>query len=359
MKTAVFLALTSSIKAGETLIFDEEFKTFNHTLWQHEITMSGGGNWEFEYYTNNRTNSFVKEGVMHLQPTLTVDTVGENTLRTGDLNLWGSAPGDQCTGNNFYGCERNAAASGNVLNPVQSARLRTVEAFKFKYGRMEIKAQLPKGDWLWPAIWMLPAQNQYGQWPASGEIDIVETRGNDASCAAGGRNKFASTLHWGPGYPQDAYMKAHAEYEHPTDLTDDFHLFGLEWTEEHIRTTIDGKTVLEFVHDDDMFTKGDFPEVYNNPWQYDGKNAPFDQEFFLIFNVAAGGTNGYFPDGECGKTWADTDPHAPNAFYDSKDKWYSTWNYPASNDAAMKIDYVKVWQNDGKADKEEEVFVQN
>jgi beta-glucanase (GH16 family) len=220
-----------------------------------------------------------------------------------------------------------------------------------KYGRLEVKAQLPKGDWLWPAIWMIPVNNEYGQWPASGEIDIVESRGNPGSCDLGGRNSFGSTLHWGPGYPFDAWEKAHAEYTHPTDLSDDFHLYGLEWTEEYIKTTIDGKEVLNFPFDQDMFTKGGFDQNLENPWKYETeKSAPFNKEMFLVFNVAAGGTGGYFPDGHCDKPWDNTDPHAPNQFYDKKDTWYKTWNYPASHDSAMKIDYVKVWENDGQAE---------
>jgi len=160
--------------------------------------MSGGGNWEFEYYTNNRTNSFVKEDILHLQPSFTEDTIGD--VRTGSLSLWGGSPADDCTSNQFWGCERSGA-SGNYVNPIQSARLRTVNSFSMKYGKVDIRAKLPKGDWIWPAIWMLPKHNAYGGWPASGEIDIVESRGNDASCSAGGRDTFGSTLHYGPGYP--------------------------------------------------------------------------------------------------------------------------------------------------------------
>jgi len=144
------------------VLMNEEFKTFNLNRWKHEITMGGGGNWEFEYYTNNRTNSFVKNGTLFLQPTLTEDTFGVDTLRTGAMDIWGSTPADRCTSNAFYGCERNAAASGNVLNPVQSARIRTAESFSFLYGTIEIEAKLPKGDWIWPAIWLLPEQNAYG-----------------------------------------------------------------------------------------------------------------------------------------------------------------------------------------------------
>ena len=56
--------------------------------------MGGGGNWEFEYYTNNRTNSFVKEGVLHLQPTFLEDTIGENAFKTGSMDIWGASPAD-------------------------------------------------------------------------------------------------------------------------------------------------------------------------------------------------------------------------------------------------------------------------
>ena len=247
-------ARLSVVAAAEKLIFEDTFDTFNMKTWQHEITMGGGGNWEFEYYYNNRTNSFVKDGVLHLQPTLTADMIGEQYLRTGSINLWGGTPADQCTSNAFYGCERNAAGSGDVLNPVQSARLRSVNSFNFKYGRLEIKAKLPKGDWIWPAIWLLPTDQAYGTWPASGEIDIVESRGNPASCSSGGVNKFGSTLHFGPGWPYDAWDKAHAEYTSTTgDLSDDFHVYGMDWTADHITTSIDGKTVLDFKFDQPMF----------------------------------------------------------------------------------------------------------
>jgi beta-glucanase (GH16 family) len=265
-KYFTFIALTQGIQAAEKLIFEDNFDTLNFDNWQHEITMSGGGNWEFEYYTNNRTNSFAKDGLLHLQPTFTQETIGETALRSGGLSLWGGSPADACTNNQFWGCERNAQGSGNVINPIQSARLRSLKSISMKYGRLEVRAQLPKGDWLWPAIWMLPKDNMYGQWPASGEIDIVESRGNDASCEAGGRNKFASTLHYGPGWPMDAWETAHAEYTHTEDLSNGMHDYGLEWTPEYIKTTIDGKEVLNFPFDKPLFEKGSFDTKIDNPW---------------------------------------------------------------------------------------------
>ncbi|CBJ31552.1 Endo-1,3-beta-glucanase N-terminal fragment, family GH16 [Ectocarpus siliculosus] len=135
----------------------------------------------------------------------------------------------------FYGCSRASNMAARIaINPVMSARgenrtskawsqVRTAGTFSFRYGRMEVKAKLPKGDWcegrserlfccgacngfkLWPAIWLLPEQNAYGQWPASGEIDVMESRGNSASYASsvdgvGGVDSASSAFHWGPHY---------------------------------------------------------------------------------------------------------------------------------------------------------------
>uniref|UniRef100_H2YEM4 Uncharacterized protein n=1 Tax=Ciona savignyi TaxID=51511 RepID=H2YEM4_CIOSA len=137
------------------LIFEETWDTLDLDRWQHELTMSGGGNWEFQYYTNNRTNSYVRDNTLFIKPTLTADHYGEAFLSSGTLDLWGSTPADLCTANAFYGCSRSGSGS-NYINPIQSARIRTVNSFAFKYGRIEIEAKMPKGDWIWPAMWLLP-----------------------------------------------------------------------------------------------------------------------------------------------------------------------------------------------------------
>lgn len=64
----------------------------------------------------------------------------------------------------------SGGGGGNILNPIQSARLRLSRSFYSKFGRVEVRAKMPRGDWIWPAVWMLPRFNQYGPWPASGEI---------------------------------------------------------------------------------------------------------------------------------------------------------------------------------------------
>jgi len=117
MRLEILLTL-GMVNAAEKLVWEDNFDKLDFTKWQHELTMSGGGNWEFEQYWNNRTNSFVKDGVLHIQPTLSVDYYGDQTLHSGIANTWGSTPADMCTSNAFWGCERNAAAAGHVLNPI-------------------------------------------------------------------------------------------------------------------------------------------------------------------------------------------------------------------------------------------------
>ena len=245
-------------------------------------------------------------------------------MHTIDFNIWGSDVANGCTSNAFYGCERNGALSGNVLNPVQSARLRSAGKFSFKYGKVEVKAQLPKGDWIWPAIWLLPEDEAYGGWPASGEIDIMESRGNAGSCP-GGSNTFASTLHWGPAWDANGYEHTHTEHTHSEDLSEDFHIYGLLWTKDRIQTYIDTPDNIVLDVDTSSQSFWDLGGWTNrdNPWAHEKEiNAPFNQNYYLIMNVAVGGTNGYFPDGQCGKPWSDLSPTSVNDFWNTHATWY-------------------------------------
>jgi hypothetical protein len=313
--------------------------------------MGGGGNWEFEYYLNNRTNSYVKEGVLHLRPTLTADRLGASAVdgsKPSTLELWGSAPADLCTSAAFYGCSRSSGG-GNLINPIQSARLRTAGTFSFKYGRLEIEAKLPKGDWIWPAIWLLPEDQAYGVWPASGEIDLMESRGNDVSYSAGGVNCFGSTLHWGPYYPDDPYQLSHADYclSNGKTLNDDFHTYGLVWNENELYTYLDTESnkVLSMTFNQSFWERGGWSKNadLHNPWEGQPNHAPFDQKFYLIFNVAVGGVNGYFPDGIGGKPWSDTSSNAMSAFNGALPSVLKTWDL-VGGESALQIRSVKVWQ---------------
>eukprot|EP00488_Nonionellina_sp_1-RS-2012_P002161 TRINITY_DN4042_c0_g1_i1.p1 TRINITY_DN4042_c0_g1~~TRINITY_DN4042_c0_g1_i1.p1 ORF type:complete len:279 (-),score=71.25 TRINITY_DN4042_c0_g1_i1:123-959(-) len=244
-----------------------------------------------------------------LKSTLTNNTfTAPDFLFTGSIDIWGGAPGDTCTSNAFWGCSRTGSAN-NPVNAVQSARLRTVNSFSFNYGRVEIRAQMPRGDWLWPAIWMLPKKESYGNWPASGEIDIIESRGNDKlkSGADGteiGSNLMGTTVHWGPYYGADRYPMSTTTYSLPNGalFSAAFHNWTLDWTPEGFNCSVDGH--LYFTAETPSagyWSKGAFDKDEpgsDNPWKYSAsKDAPFDQGFYLVLNVATGGVSGFFPQG--------------------------------------------------------------
>lgn len=356
----VGLFIHSSQAYTEQLIFYDDFNVFDTSLWKHEITLTGGGNWEFQQYVNNRSISFVDNGVLYIKPMTTEAYMGADITKEGfTLDVNGLEVPDICTSNFQYGCSRTSSG-GYIVNPITSARLRSAENFSFKYGRIEIKAKLPRGDWIWPAIFMMPASNRYGTWPASGEIDIMESRGNKdytAITPEGGVESMASTLHWGPFVGQNGYPITRFPYHLKTgrDFADDFHVFGLYWDDKRMYTYIDNENnkVLDLDFSVSFWDrankagfKWDVMKLFN-PWSTSSNRAPFNQEFFLIICNAVGGTNGYFPDNvpsganrNYPKPWANNDQYAFTNFWKNKNMWLPSW---VGNDTALRIDYVKVW----------------
>ncbi|KAK7088455.1 hypothetical protein V1264_022376 [Littorina saxatilis] len=289
--------------------------------------------------------------------TLTSDHYGVEYLEHGALNLWGSSAADVCTSNMDWGCKREGQP-GQVINPIQSARLRSSRGFNFRYGKVEVEAKLPAGDWLWPAIWMLPRSNVYGNWPASGEIDIMESRGNlhytDPKGTSQGVDNIGSTLHFGADFFTNQWPKAHKEVLLSTGGTyaDDFHKFGVEWDNTSITFSVDGHETLKVAPGAGGFWEfGGFDQMqgYDNPWREGTRMAPFDQEFYLVMNVAVGGV-GFFPDENRNspqpKPWQDRAGHEADRFWAARNQWYPTWHpdHDQGEDAAMKVNYVKVWK---------------
>jgi len=340
----------STICSGD-LIFEDNFDTFDFEKWEHENTLGGGGNWEFQWYTNNRTNSFVDDGRMFIKPTLLSDRTGEGFLSSGVLNIHGGSPADECTNPAFYGCERGGSPS-NIINPIISARLRTINSFFFKYGKLEINAKMPAGDWLWPALWLLPRYNAYGTWPASGEIDLVESRGNRDLIQQGtniGTEQVGSTLHFGPNPDLNGYPTAHHTRNSApgNGFHNGFHRYQMEWTPERITFRVDDVETGTINAGSGFWNRANFagnaPGV-QNPWRHGEIMAPFDQKFYLIMNNAVGGV-AYFPDDVSnpgGKPWSNTSPQASTDFWNGRGQWLPTWNLH-NNDAALEVDYVRVW----------------
>jgi beta-glucanase (GH16 family) len=123
--------------------------------------------------TDSPNNSFVKNNQLYILPTLTSNSVSAGGVMDGHtFNLTG------CTGANYTLCSAvSNASAGAVIPPVMSARLTTKNSTSIRYGRVEVRAKIPRGDWIWPSIRMLPTDSVYGEGIMSGEIDVSQDRG--------------------------------------------------------------------------------------------------------------------------------------------------------------------------------------
>jgi len=326
------ISYSKNIEFSKT-IFQDDFSTLDLSKWKHEKTLSGGGNWEFQYYQSYPENSYVRDNTLFLKPTYLSDMYGEEFLSSGRIDV------DGCTDDRDYGCSRTGTYD-NYLNPIVSAKLTTVDTFAFTYGKVSFEAKMPRGDWLWPAVWMMPRDYVYGGWPASGEIDIVESRGNNQP----GYNECASsTLHWGPNTYNNRFSWTTGEMcigWQGTDFADDFHKWELEWTDQYIKTSIDGQTIFYTSPEPSFWEWGSFGNEWNPGWY--SKMAPFDQEFYIIINLAVGGTNGFFPDGQNnGKPWSNSSPYGPKEFWNGKWQWENSWDLTGEK-SALQIRNLKV-----------------
>ncbi|WP_310603971.1 carbohydrate binding domain-containing protein [Anaerosporobacter sp.] len=149
--------------------------------------------------------------------------------------------------------------------------------FSQTYGRFEAKIKMPGTEGsqgLWPAFWMLPVDCEYGGWPLSGEIDIMEARGREP-------DRVDGTIHFGQPYPNNQALGDHYVWENNSGSINDYHVYSVEWQPGEIRWYVDG----------------DLYYTENNWYSLAGENdvefaypAPFDQEFYIILNLAIGGT---------------------------------------------------------------------
>ncbi|AXY74313.1 T9SS C-terminal target domain-containing protein [Paraflavitalea soli] len=154
----------------------------------------------------------------------------------------------------------------NTTEPWSSARLITRNKVDFRYGKVEVRARLPRARGSWPAIWLMPTTESYGAWPKSGEIDIMEHVGNNFGTVL-------STVHTqNNNWTNGGHLSASKLIP---DVDTVFHVYALEWSEDSLRFTYDGVKVYTYV----------------NP-KTDWKDWPFDQKFHIILNVAIGGGMG-------------------------------------------------------------------
>lgn len=225
----------SSARDGKwRLVWADEFDgaELDRSKWEFEVNAWGGGNEELQYYTDRPANAHVGGGCLHL--------VARRECFTGP------------EGTREY----------------TSARLRTRQRGDWLYGRFEVRARLPIGQGLWPAIWMLPTDNAYGGWAASGEIDIMELVGHRP-------DEVLGTLHYGGAWPHNVHTgETYRLPEGEGTFADRFHDFAIEWEPGEIRWYVDGRHTQT-----------------QRVWRTEGAShpAPFDQRFHLLLNVAIGG----------------------------------------------------------------------
>jgi len=327
------------------LIFEDDFTFFDQSVWRHENTLSGGGNWEFQWYLNNRANSYTTSGILHLRPTFTADTYGEDFLRSGTARI----PLTECTDDRDWGCERTGSYD-NIINPILSAKITTINSFAFKYGTLEIRAKLPAGDWLWPALWLLPKYSVYGPWPNSGEIDLVEIRGNRALYDGSvnvGYQQAGQTMHFGPAWNVNGWETTHFNRNRIPGWSENFHTYRLEWNPDYLRFSIDGDVLGTVDVGNGFWERGGWAgSGLNNPWDGAGRDAPFNQEFYVIMNNAVGGTvyfGDHFTNQGFPKPWLNTSPRAAADFWEHRSWWEPTWNMGFSDDSHLQIDYVRIY----------------
>lgn len=223
-------ALTAQRKENKPVWADE----FNYTgapdstKWGYDLGSSNGwGNNELQYYTNAIKNARVENGRLIIE-----------------------AHRDSLGGMAFT-----------------SARVVSRTKGDWQEGRIEVKARLPRGKGTWPAIWMLPTDWKYGDWPASGEIDIMEHVGYDPGVIHG-------TIHT-EAYNHTRQTQKEGKITVP-DAQDAFHVYAVEWRKNKMDFFVDDKRYHTVIRD----SKDDW------------RGWPFDQRFHLIMNIAVGGNWG-------------------------------------------------------------------
>ncbi|KAM0754660.1 concanavalin A-like lectin/glucanase [Meredithblackwellia eburnea MCA 4105] len=333
------------------LVLNEQFDgtSLDLSTWTRQVQVDGYGNNEFEWTTDSDTNSYVEDGKLYIVPTYTADSIGEDNV-VGNYTV---TLGSDCTSADQADC--TIISNGDtIIPPIQSARLMTNFSAAIRFGRVEVSVKSAQGDWLWPAVWMMPKDSVYGVWPRSGEIDIYETKGNAVTRWTDRFvNAVSSTLHFGPHWSLDRYGNTtNTMVRKRTYYDEGYTKFGLEWDSKGLYTWQGSraKPILDVKFNKPFWNRGDFAgalfngQPFSNPWASSSlpNAAPFDQEFYLIISLAVGGTNGYFPDSPT-KPWSNYGKYPARDFWEARDKWNSTWPSDLKQ-RAMSVDYVKMWR---------------
>lgn len=255
-------ATGAGISSGEgwTLVWSDEFdgEALDTAAWNLIEDCWGGGNNERQCYTARPDNVGLHDGLLVI---------------TAREEGWSGAAWPE------HLAPLQDDPDAQATKPFTSGKLTTQGKAGWTYGRFEMRARLPQGQGVWPAFWMLPEENAYGGWAASGEIDILEAVNLGVACndcEEGGESTILGTLHFGGEWPDNELYSS--EVSRPAVLDGEFHTFGVIWEQDRFTWTFDGEPFASAQQADWHTEAGDSP------------NAPFDQPFHLIVNLAIGGT---------------------------------------------------------------------
>ena len=301
----------------EHLVWSDEFNgsSLDTTKWSYDIGngTDGWGNQELQYY--QESNVRVNGG--KLQIMARYEKAGTCNYTSGKIHTRGKFSRTYDIGNGTDGWgnqelqyyqESNVRVNGGKLQIMAryekagtcnytSGKIHTRGKFSRTYGKFEARVKLPEGTGLWPAFWMMPEDSVYGGWPRSGEIDIMEAKGRLP-------DQMSGALHY--GYPE---MSVSNTSFLKTNISE-WHVYSLEWSPTRITMKADGIAYFTFNPQVQGGTVNENGEAVPAP-------APFDQDFYLIFNLAVGGK---------------FDEHrVPD---------------PSSFGALMEVDYVRVYSVD-------------
>ncbi len=215
---------------GYSLVWSDEFDgtAIDLNNWTHEVNALGDYNGAVQYYTAREENSFIEDGK------LIIKAISEH----------------------YVGPEGTREFT--------SARMVTKNKAEWKYGKVFVRAKLPKGVGTWPAIWVMPTDNSlHGSWPNSGEIDIMEHVGHAQDWVHG-------TIHTKAYNHRAGTAKGNSVFR--PGVSNEFHTYSIEWTEDFIEIALDGNPYFKF----------------NNEYKT-WEEWPFDNEFHMILNIAIGG----------------------------------------------------------------------
>lgn len=247
---------------GWSLVWADEFdgNDLDFSKWEIEESCWGGGNSERQCYTNRFKNVEVVNGVLRLK-----------------------AYRETVTGPEFPQGYPDGRGR-QITQKYTSGKVRTLGRADWTYGRFSARMKLPEGQGTWSAFWMLPSENSYGPWAASGEIDIMEVVNLGERCdecvGEEGENRTSGALHFGGEWPRNEY---HVDY-HPLPggpgAAGDYHVYSVEW----------GEGLINWFIDDELFYSLTSADWYSATLGRDAETAaPFDKSFYLMLNFAVGG----------------------------------------------------------------------